>query len=93
MIIHGLSESSNLEPWSALIPVLSFSDSTLRRAITLGDDCDSKASNIGRRAYSDPERGGAASMRRHGFRYSLSDLTGLLLVVAMALAPLSRKPV
>ena len=28
-------------------------------------------------------------MGRHGFRYSLSDLTGLLLVVAMALAPLS----
>jgi hypothetical protein len=28
-------------------------------------------------------------MHRHGFRYSLADLTGLVLVVAMALAPLS----
>jgi hypothetical protein len=28
-------------------------------------------------------------MRRRGFRYSLSDLTGFLLVIAMALAPLS----
>ena len=64
------------------------SDNLLRRAIAHGEDWISRSPILIIELISDRESGGTASVGHHGLRFSLSDVTGFVVVVAMAATPL-----
>jgi len=61
----------------------------LRPAIALGEDWNSRSPILIIELISDREPGGTASVRQHGLRFALSDVTVFVVVVAITVTPLS----